>query len=141
MQAQLTYDGKAQDSDCARLLVHSWRLTMAHGAECPLIASKFRCSCGVGADRVFCAFRVFLRVLALSQRQRLRANPPGQATLTADEVRLLTLIAAAQNDYPATLDAHLGWLAGPSLRKALENSVRELAGLLRDAGQRLPVPT
>lgn len=140
MQALLTYDGKAKENDCARLLVHSWRLTMAHGAECPLIASRFRCSCGAGAQQVFRAFCVFLCVLALSQRRCLRVNPPGQAALTTDEVRLLTLIAAAQNDYPATLDAHLGWLADPPLRKALENSVRELASLLQDAGQRLPVP-
>lgn len=140
MQALLQYDEKAQDNDCARLLVHSWRLTMAHGTGCSLIESRFRCSCGATAHRVFRAFCVFLCVLALSQRRCLRVNPPGQAALTADEARLLALIAAAQNDYPATLDAHLGWLAEPPLRQTLENSVRELAGLLKDAGQRLPVP-
>lgn len=140
MQVLLTYNGKTEDSDCARLLVRSWRLTMAHGAECPMIASKFRCSCGAGAHQVFRAFCVFLSVLALSQRRCLRVNLPGQTTLTTDEVRLLTLIAAAQNDYPKTLDAHLSWLATPPLRKALENSVRELAGQLKDVGQCLPVP-
>ncbi|MEB2347740.1 MAG: hypothetical protein OZ923_03935 [Comamonadaceae bacterium] len=127
-------------NDCAQLLVHAWRMTMVHGIDCPLIAQQFRCSCGADGREVFRAFCTFLCALALAQRRCLTVNPPGRYALTTDEVRMLTLIAAAQNDCPCTLDAHLAWLSWRPLRQTLKESVRELAGLLSTSGQHLPVP-
>ena len=141
MQPLLNPDEERRPNDCAQLLVSSWRMTMVHGIECPLIAQQFRCACGAEGREVFTAFCTFLCALAISQRRCLRVNPPGPHALTSDESRMLTLIAAAQCDCPATLDAHLSWLALRPLRKTLEASARELAALLGTSGQRLPVPT
>jgi len=140
MHAMLKHDEETGCNDCAQLLVNAWRLTMVHGIECPLVAQQFRCSCGAEGREVFTAFCTFLCALAVAQRRCLLVNPPGRYALTTDEARMLTLIAAAQNDCPSTLEAHLSWLAWRPLRKALEDSVRELAALLSTSGQRLPAP-
>lgn len=140
MHAMLQQDEDTRFNDCAHLLVNAWRQTMVHGIDCPLIAQQFRCSCGAEGREVFTAFCTFLCALAVAQRRCLMVNPPGQHALTTDEVRMLTLVAAAQNNCPSTLEAHLSWLAWRPLRKTLEESVRELAMLLSTSGQRLPSP-
>ena len=125
---------------CQRLLVRSWRLIMARGVECPLVAHQFRCACGANTEQVLGAFCTFLCALALAQRRCLEVNPPGTRALTCDETRMLALVAAAQNRQPALLQAHLLWLAQRSLRKVLEKSVHELAGVLSANRLRLPLP-
>jgi len=131
---------RTRHDDCTQLLVNAWRMTMVHGIDCPLIAQQFRCSCGAEGREVFRAFCTFLCALAVAQRRCLTVNPPGPHALTTDEARMLALIAAAQNDCPCTLEAHLTWLAWRPLRQTLEESVRELSGLLSASGQRLPSP-
>lgn len=138
MQATLSREGEADFNRCADLLVRAWRLIMVRGVECPLVAHEFRCACGCRSPEVFSAFCSFLCALALTQRRRLLVNPPGEAALTADETRMLTLIAAVQNDCPSLLDAHLSWLAQRPLHQALEKCVRKLADVL--ASQRLLLP-
>lgn len=135
---------KTEDADernpCEDLLVHSWRLMMARGAECPLVTQQFQCACGASGPQVFTTFCTFLCALAFAQRRCLRVNPPGERTLTTDEARMLALIACAQNGCNAALEAHLCWLARRMLRKTLEKSVRELAAALSVHQLRLPVP-
>lgn len=140
MPSTLGHEEKTRLNDCAQLLVNAWRQTMVRGIDCPLIAQQFRCSCGAQGREAFTAFCTFLCALAVAQRRCLTVNPPGQHALTMDEVRMLTLVAAAQNDCPSTLQAHLRWLAWRPLRQTLEDSVRELAALLSTSGQRLPMP-
>ena len=140
MQTMSRHDEETRFNDCAQLLVNAWRQTMVHGIDCPLIAQQFRCSCGAEGREVFTAFCTFLCALAVAQRRCLTVNPPGRHALTTDEVRMLALVAGAQNDCPATLEAHLSWLAWRPLRQTLEASVRELAALLGASGQRLPMP-
>lgn len=129
-----------EDMSCQRLLVRSWRLIMAQGVECPLVTHEFKCACGANTDEVFGAFCTFLCALALTQRRCLEVNPPGAHTLTCDESRILALLAAAQNRQPALLQAHLLWLAPRRLRKLLEQSVRDLAGVLSANRLQLPLP-
>jgi len=140
MQATLKMEGEPGYSHCANLLVRSWRMIMVRGVECPLIAREFKCVCGRSSPQVFSAFCSFLCALALTQRRCLLVNPPGEHALTADETRMLTLIAAAQNDCPRMLDAHLSWLAQRPLHKTLEQSVRDFAAVLSSHRLRLPAP-
>lgn len=127
-----TYDDPEPNGagHCQQLLVRSWRLIMAQGVECPLVAHEFKCACGANTEEVLGAFCTFLCALALAQRRCLEVNPPGTRVLTCDERRMLTLVAAAQNRHPALLQAHLLWLARRGLRRVLEKSVQELAGVL-----------
>lgn len=125
---------------CQQLLVRSWRLTMARGMECPLIHHEFVCACGAGGKATFHSFCSFLWALALGRRRRLRINLPGCRTLTTDEIRMLTVIAASQHDCPALLQAHLSWLARPVLHETLQRSTHELASRLSSRRLRLPLP-
>lgn len=141
MQATLSHhEGDAEFNHCAALLVRCWRLIMVRGVECPLVAHEFRCACGRSGPEVFSAFCSFLCALALTQRRRLLVNPPGTAALTADETRMLSLIAAVQNDCPSLLDAHLDWLAQRPLQQALEKCVRRLGDALATHRLHLPTP-
>lgn len=140
MSVAANLDTATADNPCAHLLVRSWRLIMARGVECPLIAQEFKCACGAAGQQVFGSFCIFLCALAVAQRRCLLVNPPGAGALTADETRMLTLIAAAQNGCTSTLRAHLSWLARQALRGALEESVHELAAALRASHLRLPQP-
>lgn len=140
MQANLKQEGEAGYNHCTQLLVRAWRLIMARGVECPLVTHEFRCACGAEGGEVFGAFCTFLCALACSQRRCLLVNPPGEPRLTADESRMLTLIAAAQNGCPHLLEAQLAWLARRPLRRTLEQSVRELGALLQARQLRLPLP-
>ena len=75
------------------LLVWTWRRIATGRAGCPLIAAEFTDACGDDAGEVFATFCTFLRALAHSGRGGLRVGPPGCRAITADERRLLTLIA------------------------------------------------
>lgn len=140
MRPTLKSEGEAGYNQCEDLLVCSWRLIMARGADCPLVAQRFKCACGASGDEAFAAFCTFLCALALAQRRCLLVNFPGARVLTADEERMLALIACAQNQRDRALDAHLCWLAQRLLRRTLEQSVRELAAALSVRDLRLHAP-
>lgn len=140
MKPMLKSENETGYNPCEELLVCSWRLIMARGADCPVVAQGFRCACGASGSQVFATFCTFLCALAFAQRRCLFVNPPGERALTVDEERMLTLIACAQNGCNATLDAHLCWLARRMLRKTLEESVRELAAVLNRHQLHLPAP-
>lgn len=140
MDASLELQARLGRCPCRRLLVRSWRLIMARGAECPLVRRGFTGVCGAEGEEVHLAFCTFLCALALAQRRCLLVNPPLSDRLTADEVRMLTLIAASQNDSPSLLQAHLQWLAERPLRKTLEQATHELARALRSRGLCLSMP-
>jgi len=109
------------------LLVWTWRRIATGRAGCPLIAAEFTDACGDDAGEVFATFCTFLRALAHSGRGGLRVGPPGCRAITADERRLLTLIAAAQTNERTLFAAHLCWLARAEHREALALAARALA--------------
>ncbi len=77
---------------------------------------------------------VFLCLLGRSARQVFEIAPPGALTLTRDERRILTLLAAAQAEDPVLLDAHLRWVSVPGYRPALAEAAVTLGRLLAEHG-------
>ncbi len=86
---------------------------------------------GVEAAGALC---VFLCLLGRSARRAFEIAPPGALALTRDERRILTLLAAAQADDAAWLNAHLRWTSTPGTRPALTEAAVTLGRLLADHG-------
>jgi hypothetical protein len=75
------------------------------------------------------AFAAFLLALGRASRRMLLVGQPYCAGLTADEERMLRLIAAAQSGDGVLLWAHLAWLA----RREYQDDVRLAANRLAEA--------
>lgn len=133
-------DDATATNPCAYLLTWSWRLIVTGRSHCALLGTLLDDACGNDAGKVFRALCSFLCTLAQTRRRRLEVNPPGCPALTHDEQRLLALIAAAQDNRPALLDAHLCWIAHRNRRNALAQSVRTLAMALDATCLWLPLP-
>ncbi len=122
------------------LLIWAWRRMAAGQSRRPLIDREFRDAFGEDADEVLATFAVFLDALAYASRRKLAVGFPGCSGLTADEWRVLALMAAAQNDRPALFDAHLIWLARCEARQIMTIGVGALASAFSAHGLCLTCP-
>lgn len=129
--AQPQVVGEVQNfSPAEYLLVWSWRWVAMGRTCCPVMMDAFAASCGEDGPDVFVTFCTFLKALAVASRRQFVIGAPGCAAITADERQVLTLLAAAQADCPALLDAHMRWIAIPEKRRILEIATRALARAL-----------
>jgi hypothetical protein len=136
-------DGEARSAGLGygeQLLTWTWRKIVTGRSGCPLIAREFARLCGEDAAEVLATFCTFLCALAYVGRRRLQMGYPGYAALTADERRLLTLLAAAQANDETRFEAHLRWLARAELQPALAIAARALGTALKTHGLQLPLP-
>ncbi len=102
------------------LLVWSWRRIATGRICCPLMMDEFANACGEDGPEVVATYCTFLKALAMASRRRFAIGAPGCRAVTADERQVLILIAAAQAEAPALLEAHLRWIAAPEKRHVLE---------------------
>jgi hypothetical protein len=112
------------------LLIWSWRRIAMGRTDCPLILDQFTDACCEDGPEVFVTFCVFLKALAVTSRRQFVIGTPGCTAVTADERQVLTLLAAAQSQAPARLEAHLRWIAIPEKRHILEIATGALARAL-----------
>jgi hypothetical protein len=112
------------------LLVWSWRRIATGRTCCPLMMDEFAAACGEDGPEVFATFCTFLKALAVASRKQFIIGAPGCVVITADERQVLTLLAAAQTQTPALLEAHLRWIAIPEKRHVLEIATGALARAL-----------
>lgn len=91
------------------------------------MAHEFSDACGNDAGEVLLTFCAFLRALALASRRPLSIGSPGRLAVTADERRILILLAAAQAGTPSLFEAHLRWLA-----RAEQSHTLKIAARARD---------
>jgi hypothetical protein len=122
------------------LLIWSWRRMASGRSFCPLMMDDFAAAFGDDGPEVFATFSTFLQALAVSSRRPLTIGAPGCPEITADERQALTLLAAAQADAPAMLEAHLRWIAIPEKRTLLEIATSALARALAVNGMHLDLP-
>ena len=127
------------DQLCAGyLLVWTWRkLVVGHG-DCPVLTREYERFAGPQADFLLSAFANFLLVLGQASRRVLAVGQPYCAGITADEERMLRLIAAAQTGDAVLLWAHLAWLARREYQDDLRLAANRLADALSEAGVILP---
>lgn len=112
------------------LLVWSWRRIAMGRSCCSLMMEQFADACGEDGPEVFVTFCTFLKALAVASRRQFVIGTPGCLAVTADERQVLTLLAAAQAETPALLEAHLRWIAIPEKRHVLEIGTGALARAL-----------
>jgi len=122
------------------LLIWSWRRMAAGRTFCPLMMDDFAAAFGEDGPDVFATFCTFLQALALASRRPLTIGAPGCPEITADERQALTLLAAAQSDASAMLEAHLRWIALPEKRTVLEIATHALARALLVNDMHLDLP-
>jgi hypothetical protein len=122
------------------LLIWSWRRMAVGHTFCPLMMDDFAAAFGEDGPDVLATFCTFLQALGFSSRRPLTIGAPGCPEITADERQTLTLLAAAQADAPATLEAHLRWIALPEKRTVLEIATHALARALLINGMQLDLP-
>jgi hypothetical protein len=129
------YDGHL----CAgHLLVWTWRKMVGGQGECPVLTREYDRFAGDGADALLAAFATFLLLLGRGSRRVLNVGPPHCAGLTADEERMLRLIAAAQAGEGVLASAHLTWLVRREAQEGVMQTVEKLAEALTKAGVILP---
>jgi len=123
------------------LLVWSWRRIVTGRIHCPVMAQEFAEACGNAGSKVFAALCTFLRALAAASRRHLAFSAPNPFDVTADERQVLTLLAAAQAEDHALVQAHLRWLARPEQRHELQIAAYTLATTLRANNLPLALPS
>jgi len=124
---------------CAgHLLIWTWRKMVGGHGECPVLAREYDRFAGDAADALLAAFATFLLLLGRGSRRVLSVGPPHGAGLTADEERMLRLIAAAQTGERVLAAAHLTWLVRRDAQDGVMETVEKLAEALMKAGVILP---
>jgi hypothetical protein len=92
-------------------------------------------SCGLShIESVIVAFDRFAETLAGGARRRLVIARATSVTVTADELALLNLIAAAQSGAYAHVVALARWLVTPSYQGRLVSAAATLGSVLTSAG-------
>jgi len=133
--AEFQYDGQL----CAgHLLVWTWRKLVVGHDDCPVLTREYERFAGPQAEALLSAFAAFLLALGRASRRTLMVGQPYCAGLTADEERMLRLIAAAQSGDGVLLWAHLAWLARRDYQDDVRLAANRLADALREAGVTLP---
>ena len=133
--AEFQYDGLL----CAgHLLVWTWRKLVAGHDGCPVLTREYGRFAGPQAEALLSAFANFLLMLGQASRRMLAVGQPYCAGLTADEERMLRLIAAAQNGDDVLLWAHLAWLARREYQDDVRLAANRLVDALNEAGVVLP---
>jgi len=119
------------------LLIWTLRRVIVGRGDCALIRREYAAAFGEAADEALIAFHSFLVLLNRDSRRRFSIGHPGCADLTFDERHLLSVIAAAQGDNDARLDAQLRWLVRREGQDDLHVAVSRLARLLGEHGHAL----
>ena len=122
------------------LLIWSWRRMAVGHTFCPMMMDDFAAAFGEDGPEVFATFCTFLQALGFASRRPLTIGAPGCPEITADERQALTLLAAAQADAPAMLEAHLRWIAIAEKQLVLQIATNALARALAVNDMHLDLP-
>jgi hypothetical protein len=109
------------------LLVWALRRIVTGRGGCVLLSREFAEACGEDGPEVLAAFGAFLNVLAWGGRRSLAIRPPGALAFSADERRVLALVAAAQGGDQGRFALHLDWLARREARETVAVVARAVA--------------
>lgn len=116
----------------AGFVIETWRQAALGQANVPKLLREFRRHCGDAAEDVFEQFFSFLHLLGRDSRRRLAVGHPGCPGMTRDEIQVLALLAAAQDEHRILFEAHLCWLAPDGPRAKISAAATNLAeGLAR----------
>lgn len=111
------------------LALWGFRVCALRGVRCCAIVQGFRRAFGDEAPGVLSDMLAFARVVGFDGRRKVTLGKPDCARMTADEVSIAAMFAAAQAHDAAARDAHLLWI----LAKPPTDEVCELVTRIADA--------
>lgn len=125
------------------LVLRAVRAFVVGRGDCLTLRHTLAALCGPRTDQTLCALMVAVRLLALRSRRRLRVHLPGCGVISADELMLLSALAATQgrDGLPAGGGAGL-WLSrltGAPADACLCAAFEDVGRLLAMSGQRLTI--
>jgi hypothetical protein len=124
------------------LLVWALRAIGVGRGDCPLLAQTFHRSLGPKGPEALGAYFVLVKSIAMASRRRLAVHVPGCASLGADELAVLGIVAAAQSEAdaedPGLLRLRLRFLVAGEPNPVLARAARIVARALQRGGFSLP---
>lgn len=109
------------------LLIWALRRLVVRAEICRAVEREFADACRDDGTEVLGTFRLFVAALSYAARRRIVIAHPGSLGLTADELKLLRLIGAAQDNDRTGFDALICWFARIEVRAQLAIAARALA--------------
>ena len=141
-----TFDVPETIEDLSRpehLLVWALRAIGVGRGDCPLLVQAFTRALGPKGVEAFGAYFVLVKSIAMTSRRRLAVHVPGCPCLGADELAVLGVVAAAQNELeasePALLDMRLRFLVVGEPGGVIPRAARVVAHALAMRGHVLPL--
>lgn len=120
------------------LLGCSWR-RLVTGRCSSLTMDEFNAACGEDGPEVFATFCTVLKAVDVASRRQFAIGAPGCHAVTTDERQVLALVADAQAQSPALLEAHLRWIAA-SQRRHIQIVTGALARALAENALHIGLP-
>lgn len=125
------------------LLVWALRAIGVGRGDCPLLAQTFTRALGPRGPEVFGAYLVLVKSIALTSRRRLAVHVPGCPCLGADELAVLGIVAAAQDEphaaHASLLQMRLRFLIAGEPKDVILRAARIVAHALEMKGHILPL--
>jgi hypothetical protein len=144
LQAAADLDGAAELDDLDRVVLWAMRSVAVGRADCPSLRRTFHDLYGPAADQILCGLLVMVRLLGARAADGLRLHMPGSSAVSRDEVVILAVLAAAQEeavgDGRPAADAALAQLVGARSDASLAAAVCYVAEMLSARGRRLSTP-
>lgn len=124
----------------AGLVMMSFRACALGRAKCCMIIEGYERAFGLEGPATLSDMHDLTSVLGNDGRRKLTITAPGCARLTADELSIVAMFAAAQADDAAGRDAHLLWLLAKSPGKQVSTLVSRIAGTFARHGLNIKAP-
>ena len=122
------------------LVIMSFRACALGRAKCCPIIEGYERAFGLEGPTTLSDMHNLTSVLGNDGRRKLTITAPGCARLTADELSIVAMFAAAQADDAAGRDAHLLWLLAKSPGKQVSALVSRIADTFARHGLRIKAP-
>lgn len=81
-------------------------------SECRCLNRVYESHFGASGARVLAEIQALVRILGSAGRRRIKLTQPGRARVTHDEMSLLYMLNAGQQEHVTLRDSHLQWLLG-----------------------------
>lgn len=107
---------------------------------CCAMIQGFERAFGEEAGTVLSGMRTLVRAIGYDGRRKVTLSKPGCARVTADEISIAAMFAAAQTHNTAARDAHLVWLLARQPSQELSDLATRIADSFVRAGLRIVAP-
>ena len=122
------------------LVMMSFRACALGRTECCAIVEGYERAFGLDGPATLSDMQNLTSVLGNDGRRKLTITAPGCARITADELSIVAMFAAAQADDAAGRDAHLLWLLAKSPGRQVSALVSRIADTFGRHGLHIKAP-